>query len=293
MQAGILCFLTGYSITPAELARTAEDAGFESVWTGDHSHVPLGPDGQAAVDTRSGRPVPVHYAQLLDPFVALSQAAAVTSRIRVGTGICLVTQRDVISTAKSVASLDHLSGGRFLFGVGAGWNHREMTDHGTDPRTRRTRLRESLEAMKVIWTNEVAEYKGSTVSFGPMRCGPQVQQRPHPPIFLGGDGRNLDRVVEYADGWIPSTTVDPGREFLRHIPELQRKALAAGRARIAVTSIHVTDVEALEEDGAGQFGEDDWSVFEAAGVDRVVLIVPPGRDGALRQIERYARFTGR
>ena len=292
MEVGLLCFLTGYSISPAELAQAAEAAGFESVWMGDHSHVPLGPDSGPALDTRSGEPVPVHYAELLDPFVALSTAAAVTSRVKVGTGICLITQRDVITTAKAVASLDHLSGGRFLFGVGAGWNKQEMIDHGTDPRTRRTRLRESVEAMKAIWTNEVAEYKGSTVAFGPMRCGPEVRQRPHPPIFLGGNASNLDRVVEYADGWLPSTTVDSGRDFLRHIPELRRKARAAGRDQVAVTAIHVTEVEALVV-GAGEFGDDDWSAFATAGVDRVVLIVPPGRDGALRQVERYARFTGR
>jgi probable F420-dependent oxidoreductase len=292
MQVGLLCFLTGYSISPSELAQAAEAAGFESVWMGDHSHVPLAPDHGPALDTRTGRPVPVHYAELLDPFVALSTAAAVTSRVKIGTGICLITQRDVITTAKAVASLDHLSGGRFLFGVGAGWNEQEMIDHGTDPRTRRTRLRESVVAMKAIWTNEVSEYKGSTVAFGPMRCGPEVRQRPHPPIFLGGNARNLDRVVEYADGWLPSTTVDAGRDFLRHIPELQHKARAAGRDRIGVTALHVTEVEALAE-GAGEFGDDDWSAFTDAGVDRVVLIVPPGRDGALRQIERYARFTGR
>ena len=215
-----------------------------------------------------------------------------TSRIKVGTGICLVTERDVITTAKAVASLDYLSGGRFIFGVGAGWNKQEMIDHGTDPRTRRTRLRESVEAMKAIWTNEVAEYRGSTIAFGPMRCGPAVCQRPHPPILLGGNRHNLDRVVEYADGWIPSTTVDPGREFLSHIPELQRKARAAGRDRVRVTAIHVTEVDPLV-DGTGEFDDGDWSAFEAAGVDRVVLIIPPGRDGALRQIERYARFTGR
>lgn len=290
MQIGLLCFLTGYSISPAELALTAEHAGFESVWMGDHSHVPLGPDHGTALDTRTGKPVPVHYAELLDPFVALSQAAAVTSHIKVGTGICLVTQRDVITTAKAVASLDHLSGGRFIFGVGAGWNRQEMIDHGTDPATRRTRLRESVEAMKAIWTSEVAEYKGSTIAFGPMRCGPEVCQRPHPPIYLGGDHRNLDRVVEYADGWLPSTTVDPDRGFLGHIPELQRKACAAGREHIPVTAIHVTDVDAME-DGTGQFRDEDRTAFEAAGVDRVVLIVPPDRDRALRQIERYARFA--
>jgi probable F420-dependent oxidoreductase len=291
VKLGILCFMTGYSVSPAELARVAEDAGFESVWTGDHSHVPVTSNHGPPIDTRSGKPVPVHYSELLDPFLALTHAAAVTSKIKLGTGICLVPQRDVITTAKSVATLDCLSGGRFIFGVGAGWNEQEMRDHGTDPGSRRTRLKESVEAMKEIWTSEVAEYRGSLVGFGPMLCGPKPRQSPHPPVLLGGNHHNIDRVVDFADGWLPSTTVDPDRAFLGHIPELQKRASAAGRGRLPVTAIHVTDVDALA-DGHSEFTEADLGQFETAGVDRAVLIIPPGRDAALGQIDRYSRLIG-
>lgn len=289
MNVGILCFMTGYSVAPAELARAAEEAGFESLWTGDHSHVPIDPNHGPPMDTRTGKPVPAHYAELLDPFLALTHAAAVTSKIKLGTSICLVPQRDLITTAKSVATLDSLSGGRFIFGVGAGWNEQEMRDHGTDPRTRRTRLSESIEAMKEIWTNDVAEYKGSLVGFGPMLCGPKPIQSPYPPVLLGGNFRNLGPVVQFADGWLPSTTVDPNWEFLSHIPDLQRRAEEAGRDRIPVTAIHVTDVEALA-DGHGEFAEKELAEFETAGVDRAVLIIPPAREAALRQIDRYSRL---
>lgn len=292
MKAGVLCFVTGYSISPAELGRCAEDAGFESIWTGDHSHIPVVAGRMPPLDTRTGKPVPSHYAELLDPFVALSHAAAATSSIKLGTGICLVTERDPITTAKSVASLDRLSGGRFLFGVGAGWNEQEMLDHGTDPRTRRQLLKERLEAMKAIWRDEVSEYRGSLVGFGPMLCGPRPDQVPHPPILLGGNYRNIPRVVAYADGWIPSTTVASAEAFLGRIPDLRRQAAAAGRDGISVTAIHVTDVEGLAA-GAGQFTEQEWSAYEDGGVDRVVLIIPPGRDDARRQIEQYARFAAR
>ena len=268
MKLGVLTFFTSYGISPAGLALAAELAGFESVWAGDHSHVPVGPGGGPPLDTRTGLPVPSHYAELLDPFVALSFAAAATSTIRLGTGICLVTERDPITTAKSVASLDCLSGGRLIFGAGAGWNEIEMRDHGTDPSTRYDLLRERIEAMKAIWTHDVASYEGTLVRFGPMLCGPKPVQKPHPPIYLGGNYRNIDRVLSYADGWIPSTTVASADAFLPHV------------GSVRTTVIH-----------AGSFGAADRDLYASAGVERAVLIVPPERDDCLRQLEKYAELV--
>ena len=292
MKLGVLCFMTEYSISPAELARSVEDRGFESLWAGDHSHVPIDPVTSAAVDTRTGELVPTHYAHLLDPFLALTSAAGATSRIRLGTSVCLVNERDPITTAKSVATLDCLSHGRFIFGVGAGWNEREMRDHGTDPATRQRLLKERLAAMKLIWTQEIAEYDGEFVRFGPLMCWPKPVQKPFPPILLGGNSKNIPRVVDFADGWIPSTTVAPASAFLSQIPALQRQAESAGRGPMPVTAIYVTEVEGLDV-GAMEFTAQQWDAFHEGGVDRVVLIVPPFRDAALRLLDRYARFAGR
>ena len=292
MKVGLQCFFTASSVPPAELAVAAEAAGFESIWAGDHSHVPLDPSGAPPLDTRTGKPAPGHYAELLDPFVALTHAASVTSTIRLGTGICLVTERDPITTAKVVASLDNLSGGRFLFGVGAGWNEIEMRDHGTDPARRRQLLKERIEAMKTIWQQETASYDGNLVYFGPMRCGPKPVQLPHPPIFIGGGPSNLDRVVAYGDGWIPSTTVDTAEAFLKHVEDLQRRAEAAGRGPLPVTGIHVVDVDEFSA-GRREFTDRDWDAYEEAGLDRVVLSVPVARDAVLRQVDRYAHFAVR
>ncbi|MDQ1397761.1 MAG: hypothetical protein QOG64_3020 [Acidimicrobiaceae bacterium] len=292
MKLGAICFLTEYSISPAELGRELENHGFESLWVGDHSHIAIEPGTSAPLDTRTGQPVPTHYSHLMDPFLALTHAAATTHRIRLGTSICLVNERDPITTAKAVATLDCLSGGRFFFGVGAGWNAQEMRDHGTDPSTRLPLLKERLAAMKQIWTEDVAEYQGDLVQFGPMMCWPKPIQKPYPPIFLGGNFKNIPRVVDYADGWIPSTTVAPARAFLDKIGELQRQAEAAGRGPLPVTAVYVTDVDRLA-DGEGVFTDQQWDEYETAGVDRVVLMLPPDRKAALQLAERYARFAER
>src|SRR5215471_4325633 len=163
MKFGIAIFPTDYAISMAELAPAVEERGFESLWVAEHSHIPA----SRATPMPAGGELPRHYWHTLDPFVALTSAAAVTSTLRVGTGVCLVIQRDTIHTAKEVASLDHVSGGRFLFGIGGGWNREEMADHGTVYETRWRRLRQQVEAMKELWTRDEAEYHGDLVDFGP------------------------------------------------------------------------------------------------------------------------------
>src|SRR5919206_2840703 len=186
MKFGVTMFTTRYSIGPAELARAVEERGFESLFVPEHTHIP--------VSRRSpwpgGADLPDEYRETLDPFLALTAAAAATERLLLGTGICLVVERDPITTAKEVATLDHLSGGRFLFGVGAGWNAEEMQNHGTDPSTRFGLMRERVEAMKAIWTQDEAAYHGKHVDFDAMWSWPKPAQKPHPPILVGGRGAN-------------------------------------------------------------------------------------------------------
>src|SRR2546423_1919274 len=189
-------FPTDYAIAPADLGRLAEERGFESLWFPEHTHIPASRE----TPYPGGGELPPEYSHTHDPFVALAQVAAVTERLRVATGICLVIQRDPIVTAKEVASLDALSGGRFIFGVGAGWNREEMLDHGTDPGRRFGVMRERIEAMKAIWTSDEASYHGRYVDFDRIWSWPKPAQRPHPPIIVGGNGELvLERVVGYGD----------------------------------------------------------------------------------------------
>jgi probable F420-dependent oxidoreductase len=221
MKFGIAIFPTDYAISMAELGPAVEERGFDSLWVAEHSHIPAG----RQTPYPRGGDLPEMYWHTLDPFLALSAAAAATSRIRVGTGVCLLIQRDPIHTAKEVASLDHLSGGRVLFGIGGGWNREEMADHGTAYETRWSLLKERVEAMRAIWTQDEAEYHGKFVDFEPLWSWPKPVQRPHPPVILGGNGpRTLRRVIRYADGWMPN-----GRGYLERIPELRALAEEAGR----------------------------------------------------------------
>ena len=199
MQYGVLIFPTDASIRPADLAVEAEARGFESLWVAEHSHIPL----SRRSPYPGGGELPKMYYDVMDPFVALATAAQATRRIRVGTGICLVTQRDPIQTAKQVASLDQLSDGRFLFGVGAGWNLEEMEDHGTDPRTRFALMRERVEAMRAIWTQSKPEYHGELVDFPPMMTWPKPVQQPLPVLVGGGWPHGARRAARWGDGWIP------------------------------------------------------------------------------------------
>ncbi|HEY4027837.1 MAG TPA: LLM class F420-dependent oxidoreductase [Candidatus Dormibacteraeota bacterium] len=270
MNFGIAIFPTDYAISMTELAPAVEERGFESLWVAEHSHIPV---SRQSPYPRGGD-LPQDYWHTLEPFVALTAAATVTTTLKVGTGVCLLIQRDTIHTAKSVASLDHLSGGRFLFGVGGGWNREEMADHGTAFETRWRLLREQVEACKEIWTKEESEYHGELVDFDPMWCWPKPVQKPHPPVLLGGNGPNtLKRVVRYADGWMPNRG-----DFLDRIPELQRLAEEAGRGPIPVSSYGVPSAGAAEIER-----------YRDAGLERVIYYIPAsGRDAALRSLEQVA-----
>jgi probable F420-dependent oxidoreductase len=272
MKFGVAIFPTDYAISMPELAPAAEQVGFESLWVAEHSHIPA----TRTTPPPSGGELPKHYWHTLDPFVALTAAALATERLRIATGICLVIERDPIHTAKEVASLDLVSKGRFIFGVGGGWNREEMADHGTDFSSRWKLLRERVEAMKAIWTLEVAEYHGELVDFGPMLAWPKPVQSPHPPVILGGSGpKILQRVVRYADGWMPNRG-----QVVERIPELQRLAREAGRGPIPVTCYPKASPEEIER-------------LAAAGVERCIYYVSPdGRDAALNGLESLARLIG-
>src|SRR4051795_3390947 len=205
MDIGIAMFPTEYAIAPAELGVLLEERGFDSVWFPEHTHIPA----NRRTPYPGGGDLPREYSSTYDPFVALTTVASATTRLRVGTGICLIVERDPIVTAKEVASLDRLSGGRFLFGVGAGWNREEMQNHGTDPARRFSLMRERIEAMKAIWTEDEAEYHGRYVDFDPVWSWPKPIQEPHPPVVVGGNGEKvLDRVLAFGDEWMPNRVED-------------------------------------------------------------------------------------
>ena len=200
MDFGVYMFATDYAMRPDDLAKAGEELGFESLWFPEHTHIPASRQSPWP----GGGDLPQEYWHTYDPFIALTAAATVTTKLNLGTGICLVMERDPITTAKEVASLDHLSNGRFIFGIGGGWNAEEMADHGTNFRRRWRVLRENVMAMKEIWTKEEAEFHGEYVNFDKMWAYPKPTQHPHPPIYMGGDGpTTFDRVVEFGDGWMP------------------------------------------------------------------------------------------
>jgi probable F420-dependent oxidoreductase len=231
MQLGLCMFATDYSVAPGPLARMAEERGFDALLLPEHTHIPTSRE----TPWPGGGELPREYSHTLDPFAALAAAAAVTERILLGTGVCLVIQRDPIVTAKEVATVDLLSGGRFLFGVGAGWNREEMRNHGTEPRTRFGLLRERVEAMKAIWTRDEAEYHGRHVDFGPIWSWPKPARKPHPPVLVGGtsDGA-LDRAVAFGDEWMPNRVESP-EALGERIAELLRRADDSGREPLPVT----------------------------------------------------------
>ncbi|MET7426187.1 LLM class F420-dependent oxidoreductase [Dactylosporangium sp. NPDC005555] len=217
MDFGVGYFPTHNAMAPGDLARLAEERGQSAVFFAEHTHIPASRD----TPYQDGQELPQKYWHTYDLFVALTAAAAATSRLRIGSGICLVIERDPIITAKEVASLDQLSGGRFEFGVGAGWNREEMRNHGTDPRVRMAVLRERIEAMKAIWAEEEASYHGKYVDFQRIWSFPKPAQRPHPPILVGGMGPGvLDRVLAFGDAWFPNY----GEGVIERIGELRARA---------------------------------------------------------------------
>ena len=271
MKFGVSIFPTDYAIGMDELAPAAEQAGFESLWVAEHSHIPT----SRLSPWPGGSELPKQYWHTMDPFIALTVAATASKTLRLGTGICLLVERDPIHTAKEVASVDHVSNGRFIFGVGGGWNREEMADHGTDFSQRWKLLRERVEAMKAIWTQDVAEYHGEMVDFGPMLSWPKPAQKPHPPVILGGSGpKILERVVRYGDGWMPNRG-----QVIERVPELQRLAKAAGRDPIPVTAYPRPSAEDIER-------------YAQAGIERCIYWLPPdGRDAALSKLEELASLV--
>jgi probable F420-dependent oxidoreductase len=273
MEFGVAIFPTEDAQDPPELARMAEQRGFESLFFPEHTHIPASRD----TPYPAGGELPPEYSRMYDPFVALTAAAAATDRLRIGTAICLIIERDPITTAKEVASLDKLSGGRFLFGVGAGWNVEEMENHGTDASRRFGLMRERVEAMKAIWTEDEASYSGSHVRFERIWSWPKPLQRPHPPVLIGGNGpRVFDRVLAFGDEWIPNRIGDDDGMIARY-HELAERAKQAGRERVPITQTGLMrDPKRIEG-------------FERAGAHRGVFWLPSrGPEEVEAAMDRYA-----
>ena len=276
MQFGVFIFPTDYSITPADLAVAAEQRGFESMWFAEHSHIPL----SRKSPWPGGGDLPKMYYDTMDPLVALASAATVTSTIKLCTGICLVVQRDPIHLAKEVATLDLLSKGRMLFGVGGGWNADEMADHGTDFKTRFKLMAERIAAMKVIWTEDEAEYHGEFVDFDPTFAWPKPVQKPHPPIHVGGVfPYGARRAIEYGDGWMPVG----GRalDLVEVLPRFRQMLAEAGR-----------DPDGFEVSLYGTKPEADHvKRLVDAGVARAVFSLPSaGADEVLPLLDQFAEI---
>jgi len=274
MLIGAYYFPTDYGIDIAELGRALEERGFESLFVCEHTHIP--------VSRRTPFPgrgdLPKRYKHTHDPFIALSFAAAATHKLKLGTGIALIPQRDPIITAKSVASLDQLSGGRFVFAMGGGWNVDEMENHGAKYETRFRLLRERVLAMKELWTKEEAQFHGEFVNFDPVWLYPKPKQRPHPPILLGGESdHTLKRVVEFCDGWFPRPRGD--WEPKAAVERLNKVAAAAGRDP---KSLSITVFSAPTDPAK-------LAPYREAGIQRVLFEVPDlNRDEILRVLDSNA-----
>jgi probable F420-dependent oxidoreductase len=278
MDVGIYMFPTDYAIRADELAVEAEQRGFESLWLPEHTHIP----SSRRTPFPGGGDLPEEYSHTLDPFVALAAAAARTETIKLATGICLIAQRDTIILAKEVASLDLLSNGRFILGLGGGWNVEEMNHHGTQYEKRFAKLTEQVAALKEIWTRDEAEFHGEHVDFEPIWSWPKPVQKPHPPIVLGGfSGYTRQRVVDFCDGWLPIGV--SAEAIVKGIEDLHRRAHQAGRD-VATISVSVFGARPERE---------VLDTYENAGVNRAVLMVKPeGRDHVLRKLDQYRELVG-
>jgi len=278
MKYGLTIFPTDYTMPPGEFARRSEEMGFESVWFPEHTHIPV----ERKTPWSGGPELPPEYYNGYDPFVALMAAGAATRDIKLATGICLIIQRDPITTAKTIATLDRLTNGRFIFGIGGGWNREEIEHHGTPFAKRFPILRERILAMKAMWTQEQAEFHGRYVDFEPIVSSPKPVQKPHPPIIMGGDGpTTFDRVIEFCDGWLPfgRGKIPVGLED--KIVELRRRVEAAGRdpASISISVFQPpTDPDALAS-------------LERWGVDRIIFNVPCREPAeVLKTMESHAKL---
>jgi probable F420-dependent oxidoreductase len=277
MEFGASIFFTDYSISPAELAVALEERGFDSLWAAEHSHIPV----PRRTPPPGGGELAKRYYDVMDPFVTLTAAAAATRQLKVATGICLVIQRDTIQTAKLVASIDQVSGGRFLFGIGGGWNAEEMANHGTAFETRFKLMRERVLAMKEIWTKSKAVYNGEFVKFDEMMQWPKPVQKPHPPIIVGGAFPHAaKRAIAYGDGWIPIG----GRQHdpLETLPQFRQMAKDAGRDP---ASLAVDIFSPPREPGL-------LKRYRDAGINRIVLGLPSKpRDDILRLLDENVGLT--
>jgi len=274
MRVGTFYFPTDYGIDVSELAHELEVRGFDSLFVCEHTHIPV----SRRTPFPGGGELPKRYSHTHDPFVALAFAAAATRTLHLGTAIALVPQRDPIVTAKSVASLDQLSGGRFVFGIGGGWNVEEMENHGTRYQARFKMLRERVLAMQALWTHDEAEFHGEFVNFDPVWLYPKPKQKPYPPILLGGEtDHTLRRVVEFGSGWLPRAR--GGFEPDDAVARLRHAASEGGRdpAAFAITVFNAPAEEAT------------LASYRKAGIHRVLLEVPDrGRDEVLRVLDRNA-----
>ena len=273
MRIGLTIFPTDYSIQPPELALEAETRGFESLWLPEHSHIPT----SRKSPWPGGPELPKYYYDSYDPFVSLGAAAAVTKKIKLATGICLIVERDPIHTAKEVSTVDRLSGGRFIFGIGGGWNAEEMANHGTAFASRFKLMRERIEAMKAIWTQARAKFAGEFVTFDEMMQWPKPVQKPHPPIIVGGGFPHAaKRAIAYGDGWIP---IGGRLNIFEVLPQFRKMAEDADR-----------DPASLSFDVFGAKSDLDlFKRYRDAGVDRVVLGLPSkSRDEVLPLLDQLA-----
>ena len=273
---GIFYFATEYGHNVVDVARDAEQRGFESLWLPEHTHIPVSRKTPYA----GGVELPKEYAHTLDPFVALAAVATATKHIRLATGISLLIERDTITMAKTLATLDLLSNGRAILGVGGGWNREEAEHHGVEWSQRFQKLEEQITAIKIIWANDEASFHGEHVRFDPIWSWPKPIQRPRPPILLGGEtDHTLRRVIKYCDGWLPRAR-DP-EIIVRGIARLNELAEEAGRDPESI-SVNVfaprPDAELIDR-------------FKSMGVARIVLWLPPeDRNAVSRRLDGYTRF---
>ena len=276
LKIGAVMFFTSYSMQPAPLARALEERGFESLWVPEHTHIP----SSRKTPYRVGGPLIRPYYDIMDPFLALNTAATVTTNLRIGTGVALIPQRDPIVTAKVVSSIDQLSQGRFLFGVGNGWNQDEIENHGTDFKSRHKLARERIEAMKAIWGQEEPEYHGELVNFDKMKQWPKPVQKPHPPIIVGGAfPYAARRAIRYGDGWIPRWDVLDKTGIGVVVEQFRKMAVEAGRdlETLPITIFRVPDEL------------DRLRYCEEIGIDRVVFTLPAEKEDRIMPIlDRWA-----
>jgi probable F420-dependent oxidoreductase len=275
---GIVTTSTQYTMQPAELGRWLEAHGFESLWFGEHSHIPT-----SRKSPYPGGQLPEFAKELFDPFIGLTAAAVATTKLKLGTSVCLIPQHNPINLAKTIASLDRVSTGRFLFGIGAGWNAEEMGDHGVDFKDRWKVTRERILAMKEIWTKDIAEYHGKFVNFEPTWCGPKPAQAGGPPVLMGAQSKWVpQRLAEYCDGWFP---VDAGDDLAAGMEAIRSEAARHGRSK------DMLDFSVLMTEQLAPGGRLEARIQNLIklGFNRILFLISPARpDEQLPMLERHA-----